>query len=339
MGSATVKDVAMRAGVSTATVSRVISGSVNVSQELSERVKNAAKELDYYPNVIARSLKTDSTSTIAYIVSDISNAAFTAMAKAIEDIIEPKGYMLLMCSTDHKSEKERRYLRLAQEKKVEGIIINTTGKNNALVASMSQRIPMVLSNRRVDEEGFHGDFVDNDNYDGAFSLTKHLIELGHRRIGAINGDLSLSTGRERYAGHLEALRKYGLAGEGASAYMYEGYFSAQDGYRGGEYLMSLSEPPTAIVVMNNEMLIGALRFFREAGIQIPQNLSVVSYGNIVYRDLFYVQPTYATLDPASIGKRLGELLVERIDKKNELANREVRFVPHLVLGNSTAPLE
>lgn len=336
MANVTIKDVAKHAGTSTATVSRVINGMSGVSPQLAQKVLQAAKMLDYHPNFIARSLKTDSTSTIAFIVSDISNPSFTAMAKAIEDVIEPAGYNLLMCSTDERKEKERRYLQLMVEKKVDGIILNTTGKNDSFVSSISHKVPMALSNRKIDDLNFCGDFVDTDNFDGVFSLTTHLFQHGHRRIGVIGGNPLVSTGRERFQGFASAMKMIHIDVTEQYPYLFQGDFTSMDGYVGGEVLMSKPNPPTAIIVMNNEMLVGALRYFHKAGIQIPSQLSLVAYGNITNSDLFYVQPTYVTLNPIVIGTKLGNILVERISSAGPLGNREIRFSPHLVEGNSVS---
>lgn len=259
----------------------------------------------------------------------------------VEDVIEPFGYSLLMCSTDDKKEKERRYLQLLGEKKVDGIILNTTGKNDALISSISKRIPIVLSNRKVEDIDFCGDLVDSDNFDGVFTLTKHLIRHGHKQIGVISGNLAVSTGRERFLGFVSAMKTIHVEVTDDYPYLFKGDFTAMDGYAGGKALLSQPQPPTAVIVMNNEMMVGALRYFCEAGIAVPQQVSVVSYGSITNGDLFYVRPTHVTLNPVAIGTKLAESIVERIRNRGsqeQMINREIRFSPSIVEGNSVAQI-
>lgn len=145
MGNVTIKDVAKLAGVSIATVSRVINDNYYVSPEIKEKVLQAIEDLDYYPNYVARSLKSEKTNSIGFLVSDISNTYFTTMAKALEDVIHKKNYSLIVCSTEDKKEKELAYLKLLISKKVDGLILNTTGKNDELIAELSKQLPIVLS--------------------------------------------------------------------------------------------------------------------------------------------------------------------------------------------------
>lgn len=332
MGCSTIKDVAKYAGVSIATVSRVINKNYYVSPSIEEKVSNAIKELGYYPNSVARSLKNDSTHTIGFVVSDISNNHYIKIAKALEEVIEHEKYNIIVCSTENKKDREKAYIELLMSKKVDGLIINTTGKNDDFISHISNNVKIVLINRKIKGTNFKGDFIDSNNFEGGYSLVSHISSLGHRKIAVINGDLELSTGWERFEGFKRAMQETGLDVQNDYKYRYDGDFSIESGYQGAAKIMNLSDKPTAVVVMNNSMAIGALRYFKSYQINVPQDISIVSYGNIDNIDLLYVQPSIVTLNAWVIGNKAGEMILDRIKDKS-ISNREVIYTPQLVIGN------
>lgn len=337
MSNVTIKDVAKEANVSIATVSRVLNQNYFVSPELEKKVMDAIKKLNYYPNSVARSLKNESTQTIGLIVSDISNSFFTIVNRAVEDVLKKYKYNLIVCSTDNQKEKEYSCFQLLLEKKVDGIILNTTGFNHDFVASVSQQLPIVLCGRKVESTSFHGDLVDSDNITGTYKMVRHIIELGHKKIGFIGGQQTISSGQERYEGFRRAMETIDITVDDSYPYQFAGnYNRSQSGYDGAQYLLTLPEPPTAILAMNNELAIGALRYFHSHNIAIPRQVSFACYGNILNVDLFYVQPDNVDMDPQQIGTKMGEMLLERIESKNNLPNREIRFSPVLIQGNTLA---
>jgi LacI family transcriptional regulator len=327
----TIKDVAKKAGVSIATVSRVVNKNYYVSPGIEQKVRDAIEATGYYPDSIARSLKSKATQTIAFIVSDISNIHFMFMARAIEDVVSRKTYNIIACSTEDDKNRELAYLETLISKKIDGLIINTTGKNNGFISAISQHLPVVAVNRRIRDPGYRGDFVDTHNVKGAYDLTRHVIEFGHRRIAVINGPQELSTGVERFQGFKKALVESGV--ELPVEYVFEGDFRDRSGFEGSKTLMRLTNRPTAIIAMNNNMAIGALKFLRPSGVRIPQDVSLAAYGNIENIELMYVQPTHVTQDPYMIGTRAGEMIIERIITRS-LLPREVILEPHLVTGSS-----
>jgi len=337
VSNVTIKDVAKHAGVSIATVSRVINNNYYVSPEIEKRVLKAIKELNYYPNSIARSLKNDTTFTIGFIVSDISNDYFTSMTKAIEDVINKENYNMIVCSTDNKKEKELRYLKLLISRKVDGLILNTTGRNDDFISKLSNDLPVILVNRKVQDSAFRGDFIDSNNFEGAYTLTEHLLSSGHRKIAVINGDLSVSTGKERFEGFKKAMLQAGIEVGDDYVYRYDGDFTMESGYQGAAELLKLTDPPTAVVVMNNAMALGALKYFRVNKIKVPEDVSIASYGDIDNVELMYVQPSTVTLNARTIGRKAGEMLLERI-KDRSIVNREVIYTPQLIVGNGVRRL-
>lgn len=330
--NATIKDVANLAGVSIATVSRVMNDNYFVSQVVKENVLDAIKQLNYLPNSVARSLRKDTTFTIGYAVSDISNEHFTQIARTVEDIVNKENYNVIVCSTENNKKREQDYLNLLISKKIDALILNTSGENDSLVASISEKMPIVLINRKVNDPMFKGDFIDSDNNVGAYLLTSHLISYGHRKIGIINGLLSINTGCERFEGFKRAMKEVNINVDDTYPYMFNGNFTAESGYQGAEAIMSRDDKPTAIVVMNNAMTIGALKYFRNHGISVPEEVSIASYGSIANIELYYVQPSIVTMDAWTIGKKAGELILHRI-KNKDATNKEIILTPQLLIGD------
>lgn len=333
--TATIKDVARAAGVSVATVSRVINNLGVVRKSTEDRVRKAIEETNYIPNAAATGLKTNSSKMIGFLISNIMNPHFTIMAKVIERTLRQRGYSLIVSSTDDDPAKEIHMLQCLQGLNVDGIILNTTGCNDEFVADLSTRIPMVLVDRSIRCPELIGDFVGSNGFDGVRALTEHLISRGHTRIGIITSNLSTSTGRERLEGFSAAMRSIGVTVDEKYPLRYSGeHFNEDDGASGCNYLMNLPEPPTAIVVANNAMVIGAYKYLNLRRIAVPDDVSIVSFGNINNSDLFRVQPTFATLNPSFIGEKAADLLLSRMEQPAR-GNREVFFEPLLVQGEST----
>ena len=164
--SITIKDVAKECGFSVATVSRVINDNYYVSPEVKKKVIAAISKLDYTPNSVARSLKSNSSGIIGYITADFSNSYHITIAKAVEDIVRPMNYNLIVCSSNNSAISEEQYLRLLMSKNVDGILLNSSGKNDDFILDVNKKIPMVLITRRLNTPGFHGDFADCNNVYG-----------------------------------------------------------------------------------------------------------------------------------------------------------------------------
>ena len=329
----TIKDIAKEAGVSIATVSRVLNRNAYVTDEIKKKVLKAAKDLDYIPNTAAKSLKTQKSGIIGFIISDISSDALLVAARSAERIFSEQNYNLILCSTENDPEREKKYLKMLMSKNVDGIVLNTTGKNMEEVVDISKRVPMVLYNRNIEDDRFRGDLVDTNNYEVSYELTKHLLTLGHRRIMAICGPSYLSNSRERLNGFKMAMREAGLEIDVNSPYIYSGDFSRQTGKDAIAYMMTLKDRPTAILSQNTTMSIGALEQCNIMNIKVPGDISFISYDGIPNADLMRIIPTSATYDVAAMGEKIGHSMLERIQAP-DLANRKFIFNPEIVLGNS-----
>ncbi|SFI12982.1 transcriptional regulator, LacI family [Lachnospiraceae bacterium NLAE-zl-G231] len=336
-GKITIKDVADKCGVSTATISRAINNTGYVTNELRSYILQTCQDMGYIPNSTARSLKVNSTCMIGYITSDISNQYHITVAKALEDVVRPSNYNLIVCSTRDNREKEEQYLKLLLGRNIDALVINSTCENDKLIISISQSLPTVLVNRRLNLPGFHGDFADSDNIQGVYLLTKELLEYGHKRIYILEGPDKFCNARERYEGFRRAMAEVNIDTNDNYPYRYKGDFSEASGYNSIVYMLEKFEHiPTAIISTNNSMTIGILKALQAYHISIPEQLSVVGFNGINNLELMSVRPTVADFDPYDIGKAAGRFLLERI-KDRSLENREAIFNPVIIPGNATAP--
>ena len=334
----TINDVARKAGVSISTVSRVMNGGYFVTPELTEKVQKAIEALGYTPDSVARGMKSKYRYVIGYIVSDLANRHFTVISKVIENIIGSSGFSLIVCSVDADREKEKQAINLFLSNRVDGMIINTTGKNDDLIASISRDIPVVLLHRRLHHRDFRGDYIGSDNYEGGATLARHLLENGHSRIGLISSDNTISTFHERSSGFLDTLTAAGLTfDEGARE---TASYTEEGGYAAIGKLLKRRGDLTAVAIMNNATAIGALRYLREHRIPVPEKLSVLSFGEIINSSLLFVKPAFITQLPEEVGRLAADLIISRI-RDNTLPPREevvrTRFEKGDSVGNLLFP--
>ncbi len=336
MSQMTIKDIARKAGVSTATVSRVINGTGNVNEEMKARVQAVIADSGFKPNFSARSLKVNKTFTIGLIVSDISDRYYSLMTKAIANGLPSTDYSLVVCNTDNSPEREKWYFDFLSCKQTDGIILNTCGGMDQEICELSQDIPIVLVNRRIPDLAnpkAQLDFVGSDDFDGAVTMTNILLKNGHKRIGIINGDVSVSSGQERLDGFYKAMSSAVIPPEQASLYVYNGKYDTDTGYSGIQQLLSRSPAPSAVLTMNDSITIGALHYCQEHNVVIPDQLSLFAYGHVDNSELFAVPPTCISLNPNTIGLRAVQCLFERINNPM-IKCREIIFSSSLLNGKS-----
>jgi LacI family transcriptional regulator len=308
---ATIHDVAKKAGVAPITVSRVINNSGYVSDKVRIKVNQAIIELGYVPNVLARSLKSKRTNTIALVFTDITNPFFNTIARGVEDSAYRAGFNVIFCNTDESVEQEYKYIQLVLQKQVDGILlVPVDTRSKAIDAIQEQNTPLVVIDRKVPYDNI--DSVRGDSEGGAYLITKHLIDLGHQRISMLSGPKGVSTAEDRINGYCRAMESSGLTQ--FIDYHY-GKFAQQSGFETTRALFSQEIKPTAIFAGNNLIAIGALSSLRESGMHIPQDVAVVSFDGIP--ENLTVFPFLTTVDQPSyeIGKKAAELLFSRI--KNE----------------------
>ncbi len=329
---ATIKDVAAMAGVSFTTVSHVVNNTRPVSADVRTKVEHAIKQLNYVPSAVARSLKARSTATIGLVVPNSTNPYYAELARGIEDGCARGGYCVFFCNSDDEPAKQRSYLRVLQEKRIDGLIIASAGEDAALAQSLADvHEPFVVVDRNI--EGLSADLVQIDHERGAYLATRHLIELGHVRIGCITGAVSTAVSAMRVHGFIRAMAERGIE-IGPSAIV-EGDFSGRGGQEAAARLFDTVRP-SAIFACNDMMGIGALRVAATRGIRVPEHCSIIGFDDIELSA--YTYPALSTVGESvrTLGEAAAEMLIERISGAVSGPMRRRLISPRLVLRESTA---
>ncbi len=328
---ATIKEVAEAAGVSTATVSRVLSNKPHVRPAVRDRVLAAVAALDYRPNLVARSLRSQQSSTIGLIVSDIRNPFFTAISRAVEDTAYEQGYSVFLCNTDEDPEKEALYLSLMEDENVAGVIFSPTRETAVQFKDLRVTYPTVIIDRCVEAD--HVDMVLLDNTAAAYRLTNHLIENGYRRIAAIVGDVS-TTGRQRREGYEQALFEHGLPFVPELVKYVPP--KIEMGKEAALSLLATAVPPDAIFTTNSLLTAGALLAVQSRGLRIPDDVALVGFDDTIWSGLVQPAITLIAQPTQEIGQTATELLLKRIAEPDKAA-REVILKGQLIVRGSSAP--
>ncbi|MEP7358500.1 MAG: LacI family DNA-binding transcriptional regulator, partial [Anaerolineales bacterium] len=304
-----MQDVARLAGVSSATVSRVLNDGQNVSQRTRERVQAAIDSLGYRPSRVARSLRVNRSKIIGLLISDIQNPFFTALARAVDDVAFKHQYTIFLCNSDENTVKEALYLDLMYSENVAGIIITPSCERQSPCARLiGLGMPMVAVDRGLLDADI--DTVVIDNVGGAYQLVENLIADGHRDIAIIVGSQTITTGRERYEGYVQALTAHGLPVR--PEWVFTVPPTESSGYQSALKLLQRPDRPTAIFTGNNLLTVGTLRVLYELNLRVGEDIALgafdeVSLMTILLPDLNVVaQPAY------EIGVTATELLLKRI---------------------------
>jgi LacI family transcriptional regulator, galactose operon repressor len=297
----TVADVASRAGVSTASVSRALSGAGGVSDAVRERVIAVAEALGYRPNTVARSLRTTRTQTIGLILPDVVNPFFGELAWAIEEAAHQYGYSVILCNANEEADRQDAYLELMLARRVDGLLLTPVlGESSALQAAARQGVPMVLVDRAVPK--MTAPVVRADGRRAISQLVDHLVDLGHERIAVITGPRGTLTGRERLAAFRTAMRARSL--DLPRELVRFGNFQADSGRRAATQLLDLGEPPTAV--------FGALQEMRRRGLRIGSDVAVSGFDDPPWFQLLDPPLTTVSQPVGRIGALALEMLMEAI---------------------------
>lgn len=289
--TATIQDVADRAGVSITTVSRVLNDTgYPMRPETKRRVLEAIDALDFRPSPLARGLLGKSTRTIGLIIPDISNPYYPLLSRGVEDVASEKDYTVIFCNTDRSLAKLRGYLDMLREKQADGIIFAGGGMDSegAPLPLEEIRGPVVL----VGRHRWPFPSVQVDNTSAAYEATSHLIGLGHRQIGFLSGPTTLTSARDRLKGYRQAMEVLGAGVQ--EALVREGDFGSESGYQAGLSLLSAAGiRPTALFAANDQMALGAMAAAFDLGVRVPEQLAVVGFDNIPTGR--YVRPSLTTI--------------------------------------------
>jgi len=301
----TIRDVARKAGVSVATVSRVFNDSGPVNVETRNRIREVARELRYAPNSAARSLSARRTGTLGVLLPDLHGEFFSEVIRGVDLAVQRHGYHLLLSSSHNDRAEVAAALRVMHGR-VDGIILMSPAVDaDTLVAELPASLPVVLLNCAVRDERF--DSLDIDNAGGARAMTEHLLACGHRRIAVVCGPARNHDANERLRGYREALRAAGV--EPREAWELPGDFSEAAGHRSAASLLALDPRPTALFAANDAMAIGAMSALREAGLRVPDDVAVTGFDDVPISR--YVTPPLTTVRVAisEFGARAADVLV------------------------------
>jgi LacI family transcriptional regulator len=328
----TIHDVAKRAGVAPITVSRVINHADYVSDGVRERVNRAIEELGYVPNVIARSLKSKRTDTLALVFTDITNPFFNILARGVEDAASEAGYNVIFCNTDENQAQEDDYIQLLLQKQVDGILLVPADSHSKSIELIRrQKTPLVVIDREVE---YDVDLVRGDSEGGAYQLTAYLISLGHRRIAFLSGSENVSTSVDRVRGYQRAMRDHGLE---IFLDFHYGQYSQESGAELTRQIFARPEKPTAIFAGNNFIAIGALTVLREMKIRVPEDVAVVSFDDIPETLAYLPFLTVVAQPPYEMGQKATELLIARIQHEGEapLDVQNIIFPVEMIIRESS----
>ena len=329
---ANIKDVALHASVSVTTVSHVVNGTRFVSEVARQRVEAAVRELGYVPSAVARSLKHNTTRTFGMVIPNNSNPYFAEIIQGVEARCFAAGYNVILCNSNDDPERQAAYLRVLAEKRIDGLIFVVTGSDAVVRATLGGiNTPLVLLDREV--SGVSSDLVEVNHVLGSQMATEHLLELGHPRVACISGPPGLSPSSQRRAGWKDALEKAGV--ERKESDLARGDFTARGGYLAMQTLLKRRPRPTAVFACNDLMAVGALTAAREAGIAVPQQLSIVGFDDIELA-AFSAPPLTTVAQPKlEIGTLAAELLLERVSASRS-ESRRVILDPKIKVRGTTA---
>lgn len=332
----TINDIAQKAGVSRSTVSRVLTNNPNVSPNTRELVKKVIEECKFQPSSLARGLALGTINVIALIVGDVRNPFYAELTWVIENKLSKNGYMVVLCDSDYDVEREVLYLKTAKQYGFAGVVMISAMENNDLKAILkTMNCPIVLLNRYI--KSFDADVVIIDNFQGGYIATRHLIELGHTKIGILTGPTNSNASMERLEGYKKALETFNV--EFRNEYVVTGDLKMECGLKYGQYLMDMkADAPTAVFAGNDLSAIGIMNAYKSKGKKIPNDLSIVGFDDIPMSETESIALTTVRHPYNEMGEKVSELILEKI-RGNSTEYKKIIFNPKLIVRKSTKPIK
>jgi LacI family transcriptional regulator len=331
----TLRDVAARAGVHPATASRALNPETRilVSEDTARRVLDAAAELGYHPNPVARSLRTRRSHTVGVLIPDLNNPLFPPIVRGLEDRLAAAGYVALIGNTDSDDERERMVFEQMRARHVDGLVLATARLHHPLLAEAARaEMPVVLINRLAQDYSFPSVSVDNER--GVRMAVDHLAALGHRRIAHIAGPQEMSTGLSRYRGFVTAMESARLAIDD-DLIVFAKAFTVEEGLRCGRLLLERGTGCTAIAAGNDMLAVGCYAALDDAGLTCPDDISVVGFNDMPFIDRLRPPLTTIRFPHYQVGTEAAQLLLERI-AEHAGPVKILYLAPELVVRGSTA---
>jgi LacI family transcriptional regulator len=327
-----IRDVAKRAGVAPITVSRCINNSGYCSEDTRARIESAISELGFVPNRLATGLRSKRTNTLALVLTDITNPFFTTIARGVEDIASKAGYTVIFSNTDESVSKEKMYLQMLLEKRVDGILlvpahtgvesVNLIKKYGMPIVVIDRRLPTLLT-----------DVVRCDSEGGAYKLTRLLLSLGHRNIAILDGPRGVSTADDRLNGYCRALSEAGIRLNEENEY--HGGFTQESGYEMVHQMMQKTNRPTAVFAANNFIGIGALKAFQEMHVRVPEDMALVGFDDLPPALITFPFLTVASQPAYEMGTKAIEILLNKLSGGASDQYQEVVLPADIVIRQSS----
>ena len=323
---ASIREGAKRAGVSPATVSRVINGTARVDEEKRERVEKAIEETGFRPNELARALYRKSSKIIGVIVPDIENPFFSELAKAIEKEAYEQEYRILLCNSDDQKEKELANLQMLAQLQADGVILMTnTGEKSQSYEAVS--MPIVFVDRRLDEMG-QTSVIEADHYAGGKLAAEHLIACGCRKITCIRGPQELSSGKKRYEGYREVCRQYSMKERFVdSTYKYE------DGAKAAEEVLRRYPDTDGIIACNDMTAVSVYKVLQKRGYRVPEDIQIIGFDGVKFGRFLTPELTTVAQPIKEMGKCAVQMILGTV--KELPRDREMKFPVMLIKGETT----
>lgn len=324
--AASIKDVAKEANVSIATVSRVLNNIDVVNEETKKKVLEAIKKLDYRPNIVARSLKTQKTKTIGIIIPDISNSMYPEIVRGAEDVSNIYEYNIILCNTDLDPEKELEYFRVLGEKMVDGVIyISNSLESTVMKTIKDSNMPIVLIETNGRETEYPSVIIDNKQ--AAIDAVNYLIEKGNKKIAYIGTDVdAVNASAIRYYGYKDALEKNNISYNEDIVYFCKYSLKAEDGYKAMNSILSKTKDIDALFCANDDLAMGAINSLRDNGIKIPEDVDVIGFNDTYGAEFFYPRLTTIAQPLYDMGSVATRMLIKKIN--NQPIDKKLFILPY-----------
>ncbi len=327
----TIQEVAKMAGVSVATVSRVLNHSEAVSSTTRDKVQAVINQLNYQPNLLGRNLRRSETRMILVLLQNMSNSFYSKVVKGMEDVAHNNGYNVLICNTNTDTELENVYLDFLKNKLVDGVIFTSPAMDKDDFNQLAKCYPVVLCNEN--KPGIEAPVITIDNEAAGYEAANHLIRLGHEKIGMISVNAVCSS-NARIQGYKRAIIEAGL--EVNDGYIVNQTFSYKGGIRGIKQLFDLREPPTAVFCISDIIAVGAIKELKRKGLNVPQDVAVIGFDNNSIAPMYEPSITTIAQPRYDIGRKAMEIMLQRIQgvgDKNSITTME----HELIIRDSTLP--
>lgn len=328
----TIKDIAKKAGVSYATVSRALNNHPEVNEATRKKIFEIASEMGYQPNAIAQGLVKKETRTIGLLIPDITNPFFPEVALGIEDAANEEGYSVFLCNTNWSEEQEERYLSVLLQKQVDGIIIAPSSeKQNHIEKIFEMGVKKVVFISRINYSNSTSILIDNVR--GAQMAVEHLIAKEHSRIAFIGGIKDAASNQDRLQGYKNALVANGISID--NDYIQSGDFKRESGHFITKKLLKLTPRPTAVFAANDLLALGAIQAIKEEGLTIPGDFAVVGFDDIGFAALPEIQLTTVAQPKYNMGKLAFLTLLDQIKGGDNIINKKILLDPVLIIRKTT----